>query len=147
VTSEAPADDVTDPDGRLRLLEGRRLDLSSSMWQVPTLTVAAQAFLLQVLSNDDVGWSVALPIALAGAMASFAAGVSLLQQRSAERLHSREIARLAMSLGLGDPRRKALLEKEGKSDAWWQVPAIWLWLTTLAVFVIADGFALIAARD
>ena len=143
----APADDVTDPEGRLRLLEGRRLDLSSSMWQVPTLTVAAQAFLLQVLSNDDIGWSVAVPVALAGALASIAAGVSLLRQWSGERLHSKEIARLAMSLGQGDPRRKALLEKEGKEDAWWRVPAIWLWLTTLAVFAIADGFALFAARD
>jgi hypothetical protein len=36
------------------LLEGRRLDIAASMWQVPTLTVVGQAFILQVLTDPKV---------------------------------------------------------------------------------------------
>ena len=36
---------------RLRFLEGRRIAHEASQWQGPALVVAAQAFLLQVLTD------------------------------------------------------------------------------------------------
>jgi hypothetical protein len=39
----------------LQLLEDRRLAADASMWQAPSLTLVAQAFLLTILTNHDVG--------------------------------------------------------------------------------------------
>jgi hypothetical protein len=139
----------SDKTARLQLLEGRRLALDSSMWEVPALTVAGQAFLLQVLTDPNLGWWVAVPVALAGVVASVAAGLSLWQQRDREVLHSKAVAALALDLGLGDPRR-AELEREyrgGRHQGWLlNVRAYWFWFATLACFVVADLFALIASR-
>jgi hypothetical protein len=88
---------------RLQILESRRTNYESLQWQSPALTFAAQAFLLTILSDDSVGWWVATPIALAGALACFAAFVSLAQLRHTERLHGEAVRRLVS----GNLNRKA----------------------------------------
>jgi hypothetical protein len=156
LVSEAPENEApkSSPE-RLQLLEGRRLALDESMWQVPALTVAGQAFLLQVLTDGAVGWDVAVPVMLAGATASAAAGLSLLQQWDREQLHSTIVADVAQDLDLGDPRRKALKPEVKKPpkrwSRWWlswlfEWRALWFWVSTMVVFLVADIVALVATR-
>jgi hypothetical protein len=73
-------------------LERRRSDFDRSMWQAPALTIAAQAFLLRVLTDQGVCWQARLVILLAGAVASFAAAASLIQLRRREVEYSEGIA-------------------------------------------------------
>jgi hypothetical protein len=141
---------------RVQLLEGRRAALDASMWQVPALIVAGQAFLLQVLTDKGVGWWVAAPVAAAGALASVTAGLALWQQRDRELLYSNAVKD---SAGVDVTRRQ--LEREhppeqgSERHKWRSRPALaWLldrrtyplWLSTLALFVVADAAALIATR-
>jgi hypothetical protein len=65
-------------------LERRRGGIEQAQWQAPALTVAAQAFLLPVLTNRDIdGWA-RFVILLAGVVAVLAALASLLRLRSRE---------------------------------------------------------------
>jgi hypothetical protein len=145
--------EASDRIARLELLEGRRLAYDSSMWQAPALTVAAQAFLLQVLTAPGVGWWVASFVAAAGIVASAAASLSLWQQRDREQTYSEAVAALSKELGLGDPRRLALeLERRAERGRQWfttllGVRAFWIWLGTLAAFMLADFVALVATRS
>jgi hypothetical protein len=75
-------------------LERRRSDLDRSMWQAPALTIAAQAFLLRVLTDRSVDGGARAVILAAGVAASVAAAASLLRLRAREVRYSEEIARL-----------------------------------------------------
>jgi len=138
--------EITEPAARLQLLEQRRLAFDAMMWEVPALTVAGQAFLLQVVTSDTVGWTVALPVAIAGVIASAATGLSLWQQGAAERLHSEEVAELAEEVGIGDPRRAAIVARRSGRAESWRLRGRTLWYLTLAAFVVADVVALFAGR-
>lgn len=129
--------EITDREGRLHLLEGRRLALDNWMWQVPALIFAGQAFLLQVLTDPDVNSYVAVSVAAAGILGSAAAGLSLIQQRRSERWYTEQVSALAIGLGRGDPRRPELLGKR-------RLRAYHLWLSALAAFLIADIVAVLA---
>jgi hypothetical protein len=78
------------------------------MWQGPALTIAAQAFLLRVLTDRSIGCGARAVILTAGVLASLAAIASLLRLRAREVRYSEEIA--------------ALLGKQ-KNDPWLTKPS------------------------
>lgn len=90
----------------LDLLEGRRLAIDASMWQAPTLTLVAQVFLLQVLTNGAVRWAVAISVAVAGVAASVTAMFALWQLHFREREFSKRVTHHASKLGISDPTRR-----------------------------------------
>lgn len=160
-----PSDDVREPidpatrQWYVELLEGRRLGTDTSMWQVPTLTMTAQAFLLIVITNREVPWSVATAVTVATVLGSLAAGFALWRAGSNERLFSTEINHHVARLGMPEPTRERLKEYPG---ACWpaaaETPAspepnegrnVWVtafWPAVLAAFLVADVVALIATR-
>jgi hypothetical protein len=118
------------------LLEGRRRDLQTSLTQIPSLTFLAQAFLLGVLTRESVGWAVAVPIAVAGVIATFAQIFVLVVVRvRVIRLHKRVRSR-ANELGLGE------LDLFYGRMRWWKLG--WgLWPIVMALFIVADVLALV----
>jgi hypothetical protein len=102
-------------------LERRRNALDQSTWQAPGLTIAAQAFLLNVLTNEAVDPLARAVILVAGVGAVLAAAASLLRLRFREVLYSEVIGRYAELAGIPDPRadqipvtERKILEKEGR---------------------------------
>ena len=122
----------------LTLLEGRRQELAGAMWQAPSLTFVAQAFLLGVLTRETVGWAVAIPIAAAGVIATLTAMYALVLLRDREVHFGERVRSLALGLGLGDPnrtsRRSAAHVLEWKGWVLWEI--------VLGVFIVADMLAL-----
>jgi hypothetical protein len=136
---------------RLEWLERRRLSLHDSMWHVPALMFAGQAFLLQVLSDPELSFVAAFVVLAAGLLASGAAALSLWQQRDREVLHSEAIAKEGVN-SVGRLARKDL-ERQHPPDegserhkrvtgllrGWiheWQAYKVWLW--ALFAFAVAD---------
>jgi len=138
----------------LTLLESRRSSADQGMWQAPALTIAAQAFLLAVLTDPSVSDRARLVILVAGIAACIAAILSLIRLRAREILWSEAIADACDKAGLPDPRpfalpRKAAKHKPGFGDravraigAWQRLPAVYLfWILALLLFVAADVVA------
>ena len=125
----------------LRLLEGRRLAIDAAMWQGPTLTLVAQAFLLGVLTDAHVKLAVAIAVALAGVVVVVVAGVSLMAQRGREVELSRRIEEHASAVGLPELRRR-----RGPRHWWrpldWPPWAVWA-LVIYPLFALADVLALV----
>jgi hypothetical protein len=135
-------------------LERRRGELAVAQWQAPTLTIAAQAFLLQVLTDEEAaarGWILA-----AGIAACIAAMVALLRLRQREILYSDAIAHYGGGLGMADPRPSELhrrplrrrgpaawLDRKAGTLAGWKYwpDLYWFWIVTLCLFIVADVFA------
>lgn len=126
----------------MALLEGRRLAIDGFTWQGPSLTLVVQAFLLGVLTDDTVGWTVATAVAVAGVLACGMAMYALWLLHDREVHYSERVADHALALGLGDPRRAR--RPNGFHPLEWKG---WLiWEGVLCAFVIADVIALIATR-
>jgi hypothetical protein len=96
---------------------------------------------------------VAVFVAAAGIAASAAAFLSLWQQGDRELTYSEAVATLSKELGLGD-RRRVALEREHRVERGRHrfamllgVRAFWIWLVTLAAFMLADCVALVATRS
>jgi hypothetical protein len=87
----------------LTLLESRRSSADQGMWQAPTLTIAAQAFLLAVLTDPSVSERARLVILVAGIAACIAAILSLVRLRAREILWSEAIAYVCDKAGLPSP--------------------------------------------
>jgi hypothetical protein len=122
----------------LTLLEGRRQEHAAAMWQAPSLTFVAQAFLLGVLTRESVGWAVAISIAAAGVIATFTAMYALWLLSDREGHFGERVKSSALALGLGNPnrtrRRSAAHPLEWKGWVVWEI--------VLGVFVVADVLAL-----
>ena len=99
-----PAVTPTREDQLLRIehLERRRASIDQSMWQAPTLTIAAQAFLLTVLASPNLETCARVAVLLAGVVAVGGAVRSLLRQRWLEVHFSNEIARRMKELQIDD---------------------------------------------
>ena len=122
------------------------------MWNAPALTVAAQAFLLIVLTDASVDALARVAILVAGLVATMASGFSLLRLRAREVQYSEVVAYYFIEQGLPDPRAlkappstrlspsrldaklQAFGRKLGGVYAWW--------VFALVLFAIADGLAL-----
>jgi hypothetical protein len=122
----------------LALLEGRRLATDSSMWQAPTLTLVAQAFLLGVLTDKSVGWGVAWAVAIAGILALLTAMLALWLLHDRERHFAERVREQAALLGLGNPNRTSRRSKRHLLE--W--PGWVAWEVVLAAFLVADALAL-----
>ena len=143
MTKSARVADVTKPGPRLELLERRRLQTDATLWQIPGLTVAGQAFLLQVLVDDATSGTTAVAAAVAGILATLATGLALWHQVASERLLNREVAALADDEGLGNT---------GSGEDFWgakhkranrRAGAMWVvFLAVLVTLALADAFAL-----
>lgn len=138
----------------LTLLESRRSSADQGMWQAPALTIAAQAFLLAVLTDASVSDRARFVILVAGIAACIAAVLSLIRLRAREILWSEAIADACNKAGLPDPRpfalpRKAAEHEPGLGDravraigAWQHLPTVYLfWILALLLFVAADVVA------
>jgi hypothetical protein len=143
VTKSAPVAQITDPRGRLELLERRRLEIDATLWQIPGLTVAGQAFLLQVLVSKETSHETAKLAAAAGILATVATGLALGHQVARERRHNRAVTALADGEGLGftgtGKRFWGKWHLLCEARAW----AMWIaFLLVLVTLALADGYAL-----
>jgi hypothetical protein len=157
-TAEGP-DYGEDPMRTLDLLENRRVAADQSMWQAPALTIAGQAFLLSVLTDETVGSTLVRTFVFAaGAAAAFAALAALFRLRAREVLYSEAIGKYCDHLGIADPRPRSLqqrfgeaaLEGGGTAEKWLRIQAgrRWvfqhvylLWALALLLFIAADSLA------
>jgi hypothetical protein len=136
-------------------LERRRGELAVAQWQAPGLTIAAQAFLLQVLANTDIDASARKWVLWAGIMASVAALAALLRLRQREAKYSDAIAFYGGKLGMRDPRPhdlegtplirwdpSSVLDRVLRWVAGWRLwPAIhFFWIAALILFIFADVY-------
>jgi hypothetical protein len=126
----------------LTLLENRRLAIDNSIWQAPTLTLIAQAFLLSVLTDESVGWAVAAVVAVAGVVAVLAALLALWLLQDRELDFGRRVDMHARALGLGTPNRQR--RRHGRHVLEWK--GRWVWGVVLVLFAVADVVALIVTR-
>lgn len=134
-------------------LEKRRDENDRAMWLAPVITMAAQAFLLQVLSDRSIPCGARLAVLLAGVMSTLAACWTVFRAHSREVLYSEAIRTHSEALDLVDVRPRSLpldLTQEGgewrKLDHWviraahndrWPSPYLG-WALALMLFVIAD---------
>jgi hypothetical protein len=142
----------------LAQLESRRSAAELAQWQAPTLTIAAQAFLLTVLTDDRVSERALKWILIAGIAACVAAILSLVRLRSREVEYSEAIASACEKAGVPDPRPNGLGRKERPARYPWPIegfvdrPVRWLgarlpvtvylvWILALSLFIVADVIA------
>jgi hypothetical protein len=145
----------------LGLLEARRASFDQSMWQAPTLTIAAQAFLLAVLTDDTIDDTARLWVLFAGVAACFAAILALIRLRAREVLHAEVIAYVLDKAALPDPRPHNLEPYRKESDRkprlvdgmlralgnWDHFPTVYIgWIIALVLFGIADVVAYLSAN-
>jgi hypothetical protein len=136
-------------------LERRRGELAIAQWQAPGLTIAAQAFLLQVLANTDIDASARKWVLWAGITASIAALAALLRLRQREVKYSDAIAHYGAKGGMRDPRLQgfkgdalkrwdpfSLLDRLLRWVAGWSfLPGIhFFWVAALILFIFADVY-------
>lgn len=120
LSTEVPPEDVLGTDAArsafITHLDELRREVSQAMWQAPTLTVAAQAFLLRILTDDSVSGFARLVIGAAGVAATFAALWSLLRLREREVLYHDAIAHQFDAWNMPDPRPEKLERKPLKPE-------------------------------
>jgi hypothetical protein len=131
------------------------------MWLAPVLVIAAQAFLLQVLSTENLGWVARSMVLAAGVVATIAALVTLARGRAREVEYSEAIAHYSDALKFPEVRtdlpRKAM---PSKPKGWWRPLDGWLrkkalcplvpaapivWGAALLLFIAADIAVYVAA--
>jgi len=131
------------------------------MWQAPALTIAAQAFLLNVLTDSSIDSSARVWILVAGILALVAAIASLLRLREREVRYSDAIGYYAELARIRDPRPDELetkpLERHGlfspldqllRRIAAWEhwLPMHLIWALALLLFAVADVVAFSATN-
>jgi hypothetical protein len=142
-------------------LERRRDDSAQVMWLAPVLTMAAQAFLLQILSRGTLGCVSRLAVLVAGVLATAGALWTLLRARSREVLYSETIASYLKDEGLPDVRPDSLRQHLPVGDkkclrrldqhlVHWAdsdrlPPAYMIWASALVAFMVADVAVYISA--
>jgi hypothetical protein len=138
---------------KLKQLEQRRVNNDRAMWLAPVITMAAQAFLLQVISDPKVGFGGRFAVLTAGIAATLAAIWTIVRGRSREVLYSEAIQEQAVALGLDDVRPAALKRPPRLGGLSWQSLdrrlalaadsgrwpiAYMVWTIALLCFIVAD---------
>jgi hypothetical protein len=137
----------------LTQLEQRRGENDRAMWLAPVITMAAQAFLLQILSDPGIPRGARLAVLVAGVLATLAACWTVLRAHAREVLYSETIQARSTEFGLIDVRPGELplrLTQDGgtvrKLDRWliriahqdhWPIPYMG-WALALFLFIVAD---------
>lgn len=117
-------------------LERRRTAHDQAMWQAPALTIAGQAFLLQVLADEGLECLARLAVLVAGLLATWAAGWAIFHLRKREKEYSKRIETLSGRIGIEDPRPLEFA---------WPFPIIYWWVIALGAFFCADIAVFFAA--
>jgi hypothetical protein len=150
----------------LAQLETRRAEHAVAQWQAPGLTIAAQAFLLSVITNTDIPPYARAWILAAGVVATFAAGISLVRLHEREIRYAEAIAFYGQRVSTHDPRPYGL-QGTPLAHKWWhpwaQADRVlrwlssrlqWLWpntyhwwLIALALFIAADIIAFLWTNE
>jgi hypothetical protein len=126
------------------MLEARRRAVDGALWQPASLIVAAQAFLLLVISDQTVGWVSASVVTGAALLLSAACVSALLKQVRVEEVLSREVSNHALLLYEQDPNWKKLEEASGLDGG---IPAARLLFPLgRGALALADVVTLIAQR-
>jgi hypothetical protein len=134
-------------------LEQRRGENDRAMWLAPVITMAAQTFLLQVISDASVPGGARFAVLIAGVTATMAACWTVLRGHAREVHYSEAIWKYSQRLGLPDVRPNALgsgltlsegiwrrLDRwlvRGSSHRRWPIPYM-AWELALFLFVLAD---------
>ena len=106
--------------------------------------MVAQAFLLTVLTNEDIASYARLVILIAGVLATLAAVTSMLRLRAREEHYSEAIAFYARKYGIKDPRPFTLKRDKPANgllraaNGWAWPPIHYSWTLALLAFVAAD---------
>jgi hypothetical protein len=140
-------------------LEDRRRSFEQVMWQVPSLSIAAQAFLFSAAFASDTPRYARVIVLLLGIAAVLAALQLLAKHRYLESLHGQVESLCLGKLGWPQLYREELhklLQTEAASEmgaARWRrtwvgnvvidVQAFHVWMTTLGAFAIADAYLLV----
>lgn len=150
------ADRQLSPEQELALLdhlERRRDGHAAAMWQAPGLTIAAQAFLLQVLANGGIPLGARLVVLAAGVSASLVAVYALYRMQYREVQYAEAFAHFSADV-IPDIRPAALPPRPERKpagryarfDAWALRQAArdgtprghFLWGVPLLLFALAD---------
>jgi hypothetical protein len=139
----------------LELLESRRTTIDQGMWQAPSLSLVAQAFLISVLIQGHVPLGTRIVVFAAGLSTSVAALLGLLRGRAREMQYSEAIAYYS-GTEIPDvrpplPAKPLTSGKEVRGTDGWLVrqatkswPSLHLfWALTLILFAAADLAALL----
>jgi hypothetical protein len=132
----------------LDALERWRSEFNAATWQAPTLTIAGQAFLLNVLATDELDETARLAVLIAGLLAIVAAVWALWRLLARERLYSVAIASRLRALKLDDTRPREVDDRLRAEDpeaarelVWWSPGGgHWAWIAALVAFGVADVF-------
>lgn len=130
----------------LEIAEDRRTHTDAMMWQVPMLTLTAQAFLLQVglgASTATLGRAIAALLGLVTALAA----IQLLDKH---RLHEVQLARWLEQVEvdralprLHSRQLQALYAGSPKASRWQQASSFSVWRYALWTFAGADALLLV----
>jgi len=131
-------------------VEEKRHNLDQMMWQVPTLSLTAQAFLLTIGLGAETSWVGRLTAAFLGLIAAGAAIQLLLKHRYHEELHARWLEQFAeaRSWPTPAPRQLEAFAYQGTEHSWkrdnrWRARLRWylakrgspyVWIAALALF-------------
>lgn len=163
--------DSTNPDDRtgritaenarelFSVIEERRRAFEQVMWQVPSLSIAAQAFLFSAAFASDTPRYVRVTVLVLGLVAVVAALHLLAKHRYLESLHGQVESLCLQKLGwplLYRERLHNLLAADAAHEigaARWRrtwlgkfvvdVQAFHVWVATLSAFAVADTFLLV----
>jgi hypothetical protein len=140
-------------------LEGRRRGFEQVMWQVPSLSITAQAFLFSAAFSTGAPRYARVIVLLVGLAAVLAAMHLLAKHRYLESLHGQVQALCQRQLGWPPLFREQLHDLIEAAHApelgaarWnrtWirrlvvDVPAFNLWMCTLGAFAAADAYLLV----
>jgi hypothetical protein len=117
-------------------LERRRNAHDQVMWQAPALTIAGQAFLLQVLANEGLECVARAFVLAAGIAATWAAAIAIFHLRKREVQYSKRITALTERIEIDDPKPQEFA---------WPFPIIYWWVIALGAFGFADAAVFVAA--
>ena len=128
-----------DPGERLKFAEERRKASEAVLWQLPSVSIAAQAFLLSAGLNPDARPWARVLVGFLGVVAVMATGFVVAFQG----VRVTALSRWVDSELAGDP----ILQDRGLNPAqkWWlhRFPGpLWPWTAVLVGFVLADLFVI-----
>jgi hypothetical protein len=140
-----------------QLAEDRRRSADQLVWQVPGLSVAAQAFLYSRALDPNTSATARLLVAIVGLCTALATAQLLLKHRYHEAVYANAIDAARNKRGL-EPLGEMKLFKTRAEDVstadyqkWMrlrrvvELPATGVWIATIAVFALVDLFVGVVA--
>jgi hypothetical protein len=130
----------------------KRINLDNLMWQVPVLSITAQAFLLTIALGPTTRWAGRFAAACLGCVVAIATVQLLLKQRLHEEGHSRwlqEVEELAGLPAQHPPRRMNRLLAgtdsfpEARLSPLTKLRSYQVWVVVLSLFGVVDALVIL----